>query len=291
MSIQWPLVFFTLFMCAAAGVIGGTGILVVRGKGRKLYMPALILSVILIVLGGLSSFLHLERIFNGFGNLTSGITQELIAIVLAVIVLVVFFSMVRRTDEDQPVKAWIGWVMILLALALAVVCALSYLMVSRPAWSNAVEVLYFVFGTTLLGGVLLWVLAALKDETLSGAATMVTIIAGIIAAVVVVLFAVVALNAKFSVPMAYYDPVTPTLHLPAGNEAITGVLLGSNALTFWGGALVLGTIVPVILAFIARKAKSADKAPAITAALCALVGGICFRMVFYLLGFSVFGIF
>ena len=294
MAIQWPLVFFTLFMCATAGVLGGLGVLVIGGKGRKIYLPGIITAAVLLVLGVISSFMHLQhwqRIFNGFGNITSGITQELIAIVLAIVALVVFFALIRRAADDKPIAKWIGWVMLAIGIILAVVCALSYLMVSRPAWGNATGIFYFVASALVLGAAIIWVLAALKDEEIAPCSAFATFVAGIIAAVTVIIFAIVALNAEFTIPMAYFDPVTPTEHLAAGSAAIAEILKGSGALAFWGGALVLGAIVPAICGILAKKLTNAGKILAFVAVICALIGGICFRAVFYQLGVSVFGIF
>ena len=47
-------------------------------------MPAWVVSAVLLAAGGIAVFFHLEhweRIFNGFGHITSGITQELIGCV------------------------------------------------------------------------------------------------------------------------------------------------------------------------------------------------------------------
>ena len=84
METQWPLVIFTLFVCLTCGTLGGMSILALKGQGRNLQMTALITSAVSLVVGGIGAFLHLEhweRIFNGFGHITSGITQELIGCV------------------------------------------------------------------------------------------------------------------------------------------------------------------------------------------------------------------
>lgn len=80
MEMQWPLILFTLFMAWSAGVFGASAVLSLARTGRRVQMPALITSVVLLIVGGVAVFFHLEhwdRIFNGFGNPTSGITQEL----------------------------------------------------------------------------------------------------------------------------------------------------------------------------------------------------------------------
>ena len=75
METQWPLVIFTLFVCLTCGTLGGMSILALKGQGRNLQMTALITSAVSLVVGGIGAFLHLEhweRIFNGFGHITSG---------------------------------------------------------------------------------------------------------------------------------------------------------------------------------------------------------------------------
>ena len=55
-------------------------------------------------LGGLSVFMHLqhwERIFNGFGHITSGITLEFIGVIVFMICLAVFFLMGRRAEDGE----------------------------------------------------------------------------------------------------------------------------------------------------------------------------------------------
>ena len=85
MELQWPLILFTTLLAWAAGVFGAQCLYALRGQGTRAQMPALITSAVLLVVGGIAVFFHLEhweRIFNGFGHLSSGITQELIAIVV-----------------------------------------------------------------------------------------------------------------------------------------------------------------------------------------------------------------
>ena len=85
MELQWPLILFTTLLAWAAGLFAAQCLWALRGKGGRAQMPALITSAALLVVGGIAVFFHLahwERIFNGFGHLTSGITQELIAIIV-----------------------------------------------------------------------------------------------------------------------------------------------------------------------------------------------------------------
>lgn len=294
MSIQWPLVFFTLLMCAAAGIIGGAGLLVIREKSRSLYLPAIIASAVLIVIGGVSSFLHLqhwERIFNGFGNLTSGITQELVAIVVAVVVLVLFFAQERRTEDGKALPKWIGYVMLVVGIVMALVCAGSYLMPSRPTWANFAEVLYFISSSLLLGSAILWAIAAARGDGVASKLGIATLISGIVSVAAIVIFALVALGAHYTGVQVFYDPVTPTNHVVVGADAVASVLLGSSVALFWGGALVVGAVIPALCGLLSKFKPENGKVLSVVAALCALAGGVCFRAVFYLIGFTVFGLF
>ena len=81
MELQWPLILFTTLTAWGCGVLGGAGALALKGAGKKSQQLLAILSCVLLAVGGICVFFHLqhwERIFNGFGHITSGITQELI---------------------------------------------------------------------------------------------------------------------------------------------------------------------------------------------------------------------
>ena len=66
-------------------------------------------SVPVVAAGGIAVFFHLEhfeRIFNGFGHLTSGITQELIAIVVLAVAAIAF-GLWRDAREKQAENEYI----------------------------------------------------------------------------------------------------------------------------------------------------------------------------------------
>ena len=82
MELQWPLILFTTFVAWSAGLFATQAVFALKDKGAKSQQTALTASAVLLVVGGIAVFFHLqhwERIFNGFGHITSGITQELIA--------------------------------------------------------------------------------------------------------------------------------------------------------------------------------------------------------------------
>ena len=138
MELQWPLILFTTLTAWACGVFGGAGVLALKGAGEKSQQLLAILSCALLALGGIAVFFHLqhwERIFNGFGHITSGITQELIAIVVFVVIAVAYFVSWLRKSDDGGIAARVDGcgVAIAISVVLAAVCAHSYMMPARPA--------------------------------------------------------------------------------------------------------------------------------------------------------------
>ena len=159
MELQWPLILFTTLLAWAAGLFAAQCVWALRGKGARAQMPALITSAVLLVVGGIAVFFHLEhweRIFNGFGNPTSGITQELACIVVVGVLMVVAFVMLRRGagdgaaagaangeagraagDDGAPaLPKWLAALMIAAAALLVLVTGHSYMMAARPAWDS-----------------------------------------------------------------------------------------------------------------------------------------------------------
>ena len=105
MEIQWPLALFTTFLAWSAGTFAAQGVLALKGKGERAQFPLLVIAAVMLAVGGIAVFFHLEhweRIFNGFGHLSSGITQELIVIVIMAIIGIVYFAMMRRNEGKVP---------------------------------------------------------------------------------------------------------------------------------------------------------------------------------------------
>jgi anaerobic dimethyl sulfoxide reductase subunit C (anchor subunit) len=89
----------------------------------------------------------------------------------------------------------------------------------------------------------------------------------------------------------YFDPTHPTKVMADPQGALSGFLTGGQALLFWGGALIVGALIPAAGAFVVMRQKlvaTASTATTTAAVICTLAGGLCFRIVLYALGFSVF---
>ena len=171
MELQWPLIIFNTLVAWSAGVFGTQGALASGGHACRSQMPLLAISVALLAVSGIAVFFHLEhweRIFNGFGHLSSGITQEFIVIVVFAVVAVAYFVFLRRSG-DGTVPRWMGWLAVAISTVLVVVCAHSYVMAARPAWNSVLEVLSLVGAALLMGPATCGVVMALRKDAGAGA--------------------------------------------------------------------------------------------------------------------------
>ena len=285
MELQWPLILFTSFVAGSAGVLCAQGVYALAGKGQKAQMPATIASLVLLAIGGIAVFFHLthpDRIFNGFGHMTSGITQELIAIVIVAVLLVLFFVFARR--EDGGIPKWLGILAIVGALALLIVMGHSYMVSSRPAWNSILQVCSLIGAAAAIGTGAFAALDAANDEDSPLHGTL-TIAGTAIGAICTAAYAFVMNSAtgSFTSVGNYFDPTHPTHGMvdPASFSPMAGSNMGLTigAIAFMVAALAL--------AFWGKSSKKWSTAGWAIAA-CALVSAILLRMAFYNAGGSVF---
>jgi anaerobic dimethyl sulfoxide reductase subunit C (anchor subunit) len=280
---------FTLFICLGAGTFAVAGLLAGSGKAQEIQMPAVLISLVAIIAGGAASFLHLQhwdRIFNGFGHITSGITQELIGIVVFVVVAVIYLMLARRGKVPKA----LGWTALVISVALIIVMSLSYTMAARPIWDTPLLWLYYLASAALSGTLVIYVLASLK-KTDGVLISRLALGASALTLVVIVAYAILipSVASSFTSVGNYFDPTHPTKVMADPQGILSGFLTGDQALLFWGGALIVGAIIPGVAVWLAsRQQGNVAAGIATTAILCALAGGLCFRAVFYALGFSVF---
>lgn len=287
MEIQVPLILFTTFLAWSAGIFGSQAILAVKGKGAKIQLPALVVSLVLLCVGGISVTFHLAQplhIFNGFGNITSGITQELIAIVVLCAWMVVYFAMFRRNDGKIP--AWCGGVAVALAVVLCVVMGHSYNMVARPAWDSVLQILSLVGGGLVMGPATVALIGALTgdDADLSLQNAVGSIAGGVLMAVYLVSMSFAG-GSMYYLDSYNFDPAYPNAAMYASSTAAVG--------PFTGEALVpaIITIVAVLVAIAAAIMGKQQKnwktmAPVIVVA--GFVAAVALRVVFYMNGVAAF---
>ena len=287
MEIQVPLVLFTSFLAWAVGIFGTQCILALRKKGGEIQIPALIVSVIVLAIGGVSVVFHLTHpfnLFNGFGHLTSGITQELIAIVVLVVVMVLFFLMLRRSG-DNTVPAWIPVLGLVACAVLLVAMGHSYMMPSRPAWNSALQLLSLLGGACVLGPATVAVIAAGKKVDLPELGIF-NVVGSLANAVLVAAFMGVMsmTSGTFQSFGNYFDPTHPNYAMKHG----------SDVTLFSGDGLVatilvaLGIVVSVIAAFIGRKQGDKWLTWGSVIVTAGLVCTIALRVAMYVMGETLF---
>ena len=311
MEIQVPLVIFTLLLCLSNGLMGFQGYLMLKGQGsNRFHRISVIAAAIVLVVGGIAVFTHLqhwERIFNGFGHITSGITHELILVVVMVVALVAAFVLLRKSEDAGgngaeeagengaskafPGKAF-GIAFIVIAVIGGFVTAHSYDMYARPAWNNIFLYLYYYSSELILGAAGIWTIAAVLKEPneINAMFGKFTAIFSIVSAVVCIagMFYISNIQPETIDGITFYmnDPThaaaDPASDLAAG-------IGGSAALIFWLGAVVVGCVVPALAAVLAGKKQDTAKAsvlPPAVSVVAALIGGVCYRVVLYVVGIA-----
>lgn len=290
MELQWPLILFTAFVAWSAGLFASQCALALKGECAKVQMPAWITSAVLLAIGGVAVFLHLEhweRIFNGFGHLTSGITQELIAIVVLAVVAVVYLVYLRRNDNTVP--AWLAVVGIVVCVVLVLVMAHSYLMASRPAWNTPLWLIAVLGNACVLGPATLAVLAqvcAKETSALMGLATVVGSAINAVASIAYVAFTTVV-GSSFSDVGYYADPTRMTEGM-VDTATVLAPFAGESTLV---AVLSVVAVLAAIVAAVGGKKTGNWTVWGVVTVACALVGAVCVRLTFYMMGSSTFLLF
>ena len=296
MEVQIPLVLFTLFLCLANGLMGFQGLMLVMRKGdNRFHLVTLVVCAVVLAIGGIAVFTHLEhweRIFNGFGQIHSGITHELILVVVMVVALVAAFVVAWKGREQGtvPSKAF-GVAFIVIALVGGFVTAHSYDMYSRPAWSNVFLYLYYFASELILGAAGIWAMTALMKQdaevnSLFGKLTLVMAVVYTVVSVAAMMFITgIEPTVIDGITFYTYDPTHPAVD-PAADLA--AAWSGEAAGLFWGGAVVVGGVIPVVVGAVAAvRAKLAENpALPVVALVAALIGNVCYRVALYIVGIA-----
>ena len=289
MELQWPLIIFTTLLSWSAGLFAAQCACALKGEGTRAQMPAWILAAGLLVVGGVAVFFHLEhweRIFNGFGHLSSGITQELIGIVVLAIVAVVYLAFLRKDATPK----WLAAAGIVAAAALVFVMGHSYMMAARPAWDSWFGVLSLLGAACAMGPATMAALIAKFDGSdeqgekprFAGAASL----AGnaVNAATTAAYVAAMALaSASFANVGNYFDPTHPTYGM-TDLSALSP--FSGDALAMTAMAIVLA-VAGLVCAFIGKK-QDRQLVWGSAAVVCAFAGTVLLRVTFYIMGASVF---
>lgn len=251
MDIQWPLVVFSLLAGCGGATIAFIGISEILGVGKKARIPAAILAIVLLIIGGCASVLHLGQpanIMAAAANVFSfsGISVELIALGMNVVVAVVYLLLARGGSESgAKIVAIVG---IVTGLAMTFFVGNGYVMESQPNWNNITLPLAYL-GSGLSCGATLFAALAGNDE--KAQAKLRNLVLGSIA-IALITFVAYAASTGFA----------------------------ANAMMFWVGAVLVGCVGPAACVWFSKKRYQALWA----AFACAFIGGICLRATMWMLG-------
>ena len=296
MELQWPLILFTFFTCLSCGFLFMQGLLTYLGRAKEMQFKSLVASAVALAVGGIAVFMHLqhwERMFNGFGHITSGITQELIGVVFMGVAIVMFFLFMRRSEDGQAPK-WVAIVAMVVSVGMVFVMAHSYLMPAIPAWNTAMLIVFYLVNMVSMGALASLVLAAVvKQEDAYSLLAQIAFWAALCMTVVYIAYAFLIQGATFAEPGYYFDPTLPDVAVTVPGIEVARIMSGDLALPFWGGTVACGGVVAALCAYFAwKKPEKLGILPvACVGLLASVIGGLCWRCILYVAAFSIFAIF
>ena len=286
MEIQIPLVLFTSLLAWAAGIFGTQCILALKKQGSGIQVASLVCAAVILVVGGIAVVFHLTNpfnLFNGFGHITSGITQELIAIVLLAIVMVLYFLMLRRSD-DNTVPSWLAIVGLVLCVVLVIAMGHSYMMASRPTWNSVLQLLSLAGAACVLGPATIAIIATIKGVQVESLGVL-NVCGSIANAVLSLAFMATMQMAagSFQSFQYYFDPTHPN-HALVNSSNMS--LFSSDCICATFVALI-GLAVAVFGAFMGKKSGNWKLWGAIIV-IAGLACAIALRIAMYVMGETLF---
>ena len=265
--IQWPLVLFSLFAGTGGCAFAFAGTSEFTGGTAKARFAVGVISLVLAIVGGLFSVLHLaspQHVMAAVRHLLSfsGISVELIVLGLFVACAVVYLVLSKRTGVDGVRKGF-AVAGAVFGVLLAFVTGHGYVISAKLAWNT--EILPFAYlGTALSAGAFLFAAtSSIVDAAFDVKRWAIPLLAvAIIGAVTTVAY------------LAYLQS--------AGFDAV-----GGQPVATWGGCVLCGIILPLgcagALVGLSRS-KSEQPSPSLAIVGCAgaLVGGLAVRTVMWL---------
>ncbi|MGG0717238.1 DmsC/YnfH family molybdoenzyme membrane anchor subunit [Robertmurraya massiliosenegalensis] len=277
MDIQWALVFFLLLVGMGCGTFVASIITTEwLGKVKQIRSISMIISLVILAIGGLTSVLHLthpERIFGALSHPTSGIFVESTMLGLLGLVIIIYLVALKRKATEGSLKI-IGTIGIIPAVLLAFAIGNTYVMASRPAWDTLLLPLYYLASASVMGCVIVSILAARSKGTDAKA------VIGLNRATLISL----AVQTVLIIAYVIYLSLAP---FPDASRSASRLLTGDLTLYFWGGIVLLGILVPSILVIQIIKKKDELKIYFTrfgVSLFSILVGGVAFRMIMFTLG-------
>lgn len=194
MEIQWPLVLFTLLTGAGGWLLAFVAANEFTGKSKVDPFKVALVGLIVVVLGGFASVLHLthpDRIMNALSNPTSGIFVEAALVgVISVCAIVQLICYKRGAAVAAKVFAVLSG---LFGVVISFMAGESYIVMnSRAAWDTVLLPLAYLGTAAPMGAGLYWALAAPDKENGASFSALATAIGGVAGAVLALAYAVAA---------------------------------------------------------------------------------------------------
>ena len=292
MHIEWTLIIFTTLIAWSAGLFASQAILAFKGKAKDSQMLSWVISAVLLIIGGIAVFFHLqhwERIFNGFGHLSSGITQEFIGIVILGIVALLYLIMMRKSEDGKSTPKWLCIVAVIVCAALVCITAHSYMMTARPAWDSLMWLLFMIGSACSLGPITLALIMAIKNDSLNliGMLALIGSLIGLVGCVAYAIQLQIVPSSFVNIPY-HFDSTNPTKPLVDVAASVAAAMP-----LIWGVGVLLGGILPAIMVFLAKKKGESKnwKIFAGVAIISAFAGTIALKVCFFQIGYSVVPLF
>lgn len=205
--IQWPLVLFSLLAGAGGCAFAFAGASEFVGGTKRARFVVGVVSLVLVVVGGLFSVLHLaspQHVMAAVRHVFSfsGVSVELMVLGLVVVVGVAYLVLSKRSGVEGARKGF-AVAGIVLGLLLAFVTGHGYVISAKAAWFTEILPIAYL-GTSLAAGALLFLLVSLAaDKEFSAKPWGVPVLAAsIVGAVTIVAYLAYLQSAGFDVSQA-----------------------------------------------------------------------------------------
>lgn len=266
MSQELSLIAFTCFSCLAAGIFLAVTAAQVKEFPEQPLFWASVASFICLAIGGAAAIANLghpEMVLGALGHPTSGIFLELVSSGFFGILLIIYLVARWRGASDSVLK-WTTYLGAFAAFLLLFALGRNFIMEWRPAWNTYTLALPFIGWGIGCAGYTLAYLSGFDEE--QQRTPMQPAIWG----------SVIALTCT----AAYFIALWISPNEEAG-AAFGNSIAGPYATVLWGGVVICGVCVPIIVSLITKAKRSV---PNIICAALTLVGAASFQWLLFQLG-------